>query len=946
LTKIFNMKKISILILFLVAQFVKSNAQVLINEYSCSNITTVLDAYNQRSDWMELYNAGAVGVNLTGYYLSDDPSNLMKWQIPAVTVMNPAARKMVYFSGRGVVHAGTGQIHPDFKLRQTIGDWVILSDPAGSVVDSFKLKITQRNHSWGREIDASPNWGLFNVPTPNTTNNAQQTYVSYAPKVVFSQAAGFYAGTQNITLTCPDPNVTIRYTINGAAPTAASTLYTGPIAVAATTAIRAIAIHNNTSILNSMIETNTYFINETSTMDIVSLCGTYQGAGSLFNNSANIYSSFEYFTNTGTQILEMEGGRASRHGNDSWAYPQKGMDFEAMDESGDKDAFYHKLFGTSLRDKFDRIMLKAAGSDNYWNNQPGNPGPDNGAHLRDVFAMTLGEKYNLDMDFRRWHPVLVFINGQYWGVYDMRERVDADYFEYYYGKDRSKVDHLSYWGGLNIRMGSDTGWNNLYTYITSNNMAVPANYNHVKQYLNVNSFCQYFIINSYLVNKDWLNWNTMWWRGRGNNNPIKWRYAMWDMDAICLLDQPNYTGLSNTTANNNPCEPENLFQNNSTIKHTDMLTNLLDNAEFSQAYKDNWLLMLNGPFECKNIIAHLDSIENILTPEMTRQAVRWGGSLANWQANVDSVRSFLQARCTVINSKLDTCLDLNPQELKLNVSPPGSGTIALDGDIKAPYVWSRLIEGDSIYTLKATPTGGQYWAFDHWEKQEPTNIMNPNMTTDLVQFDYKKKDSVIAFFKYFNYDSVEVTFDVNPPGTGTIAVNGNTISSYPTTLTLDRRLAYSLFGNAATSYKFINWSKNNATTTITPINDKNATLNYLDKEVVVANFEYVPPPPPPPPLPTLTGVVKDVFIPNAFSPNGDGKNDLFNVRLGIDAIGIDVTLFDRWGAEVFHSTKMNDGWDGLYKGKKADMGTYQYVVKVKFRGNSVETYTGDFTLVR
>ncbi len=934
------MKKISILFILLISFLIKSNAQVLINEYSCSNINTVLDAYNLRSDWMELYNAGATAVNLTGYYISDDPADLMKWQIPAVTPMNAGARKMVYFSGRGNVHAGTGQIHPDFKLRQTIGDWIILSDAGGVVVDSFKLDITQRNHSWGRTIDAGPDWGLFNVPTPNTTNNAQQTYVQYAPKVVFSQAAGFYAGTQNITLTCPDPNVTIRYTINGAAPTVASTLYTVPIVVAATTAIRAIAIHNNLSILPSMIESNTYFINESSTFNVVSLCGNFTGGGSLFNSSTPTFSSFEYFTNTGTQILELEGGRTSRHGNDSWAYPQKGVDFEAMDESGDKASIYYKLFGTTYRDTFDRIMLKAAGSDNY------DGGPNNSTHLRDVFAQTLGEKYNLDMDFRRWHPSLVFINGQYWGLYDMRERVDGDFFEYYYGKKREKVDHLSYWGGLNVRLGSDTGWNNLYGYIMANNMAIQSNYDHVKEYLNVNSFCQYFIINTYLVNHDWLNWNTMWWRGRGNNNPIKWRYAMWDMDAICGLNNANYTGLSTTSYQFDPCEPASLFLNNSNIKHTDMLDRLLNNPQFEQTYKDVWIDMFNGPLSCPNMLAHFDSIVNIITPEMARQATNWGGTMAGWQANCVAMRTFITNRCAVIGQKLDSCLDLNPQELKLNVSPPGAGTIALDGATKSPYVWSRIIEGDSIYTLKATSTGGLYWAFDHWEKQEPTNSMNPNMTSDLVQFDFKKKDSVIAFFKYFNYDSVEVTFDVNPPGTGTIALNGNVISAYPTTMTLDRRFAYSLFGNAATSHKFINWSKNNATTTINPTNDKNATLNYLDKEVVVANFEYIPPPPPPPPLPTLSGVVKDIFIPNAFSPNGDGKNDLFNVRLGIDAIGIDVTLFDRWGAEVFHSTKMNDGWDGLFKGKKADMGTYQYVVKVKFRGNSVETYKGDFTLVR
>jgi hypothetical protein len=387
----------------------------------------------------------------------------------------------------------------------------------------------------------------------------------------------------------------------------------------------------------------------------------------------------------------------------------------------------------------------------------------------------------------------------------MRERVDGDYFEYYYGKKREKVDHLSYWGGLRIRLGSDTGWNNLYNHIMTNNMAVQSNYEHVKQFLNIRSFNEYFIINTYLVNHDWLNWNTMWWRGRGNNNPIKWRYAMWDMDAICGLDNPNYTGLSTTSYQFDPCEPATLFQNNSSIKHTDMMDRLMNNPEFEQSYKDTWIDMFNGPLACQNMLAHFDSIVNILTPEMARQATNWGGTLAGWQANCDSMRSFIINRCAVIGTKLDSCLDLNPQELKLNVSPPGSGTIALNGNTKSPYVWSRVLEGDSIYNLKATATGGQYWSFDRWEKQEPTNVFNPNSTTDQIQFDFKKKDSVIAFFKYFNYDSVEVTFVVNPPGTGSIKLNGTTISTYPTTLTLDRRFAYNLLGNAFPTYKFINW---------------------------------------------------------------------------------------------------------------------------------------------
>ena len=938
------MKK-TILLLFTFTFFAQiSKAQLVINEYSCSNTAGVQDAFNQRNDWMEIYNTGAVAINLTGYYLSDDPNNLTKWAIPVATPINAGARKMVFYSDRDLVHAGTGQIHPSFKLKQTLGNWIILSDAGGNVIDSMKCRITQRNHSYGRTTDGAATWGIFTTPTPNASNGLQQNYTNYAPKCAFNLAAGFYVGSQVVSISNPDPSVTIHYTINGSAPTIASPTYTAPINVATTTAIRAIGTSSLSSELPSMIETNTYFINESSSFNVISICGNFTGAGSLFNTQNPTYSSFEYFTPTGTQIFEMEGGRASKHGNDSWAYPQKGIDFEAMDESGDKSSFFYKLFGTSFRDTFDRIILKAGSSDNYAG------GPNNSTHLRDVFAQTLSEKYNLDMDFRRWHPALMFINGTYWGLYDMRERVDGDFFDYYYGKKKKKVDHLSYWGGLQIRMGSDTGWTNLYNYIMTNNMATPANYNHVKEFLNVKSFCQYFIINTYLVNHDWLNWNTMWWRARGNNNPVKWRYCLWDMDAICGLNNPNYTGLGTIGPNADPCEPENLFQGNNNVKHTDMLTKLLNNAEFEQTYKDNWIDMFNGPLNCANMLAHFDSVINIFTPEMSRQALKWGGTMAGWQTNCAQMRTFITSRCAVIGEKLDSCLDLNPQQLKLNVQPAGVGNIALDGQVKAPYIWDRIIEGDSIYSLKATATQA-YYIFDHWEKQEPLNSMAPNMTTDLVQFNFKKKDSVIAYFIYFNPDSVDVTFDVTPANTGTITLNGNTIATYPSTIKLDRRFTYNIVATpTAVDYDFLNWQKNNANTSITPnLTEKNVSFKYVDAENIVAEFFYnppPPPPPPPPPNPLLTGVDKTIFIPNAFTPNGDNNNDIFNFKLGKDALGIDMTIFDRWGTNIFHTERIGKGWDGTYHSNEAEVGTYQYIIKVRYRDNSVETYKGDVSLIR
>lgn len=937
------MKKI-IVGLFLCFTYIHSIAQVVINEYSCSNISTVLDAYNQRNDWVEFYNSGASNVNLTGYYLSDDPNNLTKFLIPAVTDITPNGRKMMYCSGRGLVHAGTGQIHTSFKLRQCDNEWFILTDPSGLViVDSVFLgnPRTQVNHAAGRTTDGAATWSVFNTPTPNAANaNAKD---GYATTPIFSLSSGNYTVAQNVSLSSPDPNITIYYTTNGTIPSATNgTAYATPINITATTAIRAIAISSNPLILPSIIKTNTYFMNESSTFDVVSVCGPYNTASSLggpnlFNGGQAIYSSFEFFNNTLTPQFDYIG-RASRHGNDSWAYQQKGIDFEVLDETGTRSSMDYPLFSTTLRNKFDRIMLKAGGSDNFPTGFP-----NNSCHIRDAFAQTLAEKYQLDMDFRRWMPALMFVNGNYWGLYDMRERVDGDFFEYYYGKNRDKCDHLSYWGGLQVRLGSDTGWVNLYNFIMANNMAVQSNYDHVKEFLNTKSFIQYFIFNTYLVNHDWLNWNTMWWRGRGNSNNIKWRYVLWDEDAITGLQNPNYTGLSTTSFEFDPCEPVDLFNNNSNIKHTDMLKRLLNNAEFTQQYRGEWINMLNGCFECTHLLNHFDSVVAIINPEMTRQATNWGGTYANWQANVASMRSFLQSRCAVIAQKLDSCMQLNPQPLKLNVFPANSGTIAMDGSLKSPYVWSQIIEADSIYELSATPTAGPYWSFDYWELTNAANSVNPNINTATVNYNFTDNDSVIAHFKYFNYDSIDVTFDVQPVNTGTIKLEGNLLPFYPYTIKLSRLKNYQIEATPNLSYIFVDWTKNNSTTNFVNNKEPITFFDYDTTDVITANFLFLPPPPPPPPIPDID---KTVFIPNAFSPNGDGRNDIFDIKISPDVTGMLFRVYDRWGQLIFESRERRGGWNGTYNGFPADIGVYQYYIQLKYRDGSNQVHRGDVSLIR
>ena len=820
------MKKLFTL-LFISLSCTFAKAQVVINEYSCSNLNSYLDAFNQYEDWIELYNAGGTAVNLSGYWLSDDPNDIQKYAIPAGVTINPGARRMVFCSDRGVLQ-GT-QIHTSFKLKQTYGEKFIFADPAGAILDSTSLYLTYVGHSRGRTTDGAATWSLFTAPTPNAVNAGANT--GYATKPSFSVAPGNYTVPQSIVLSSPDPNVTIRYTTDGTVPTVASTAYVAPINVAVTTVIKARAFSSTPGIVPSFIETNTYLINETTTVNVLSITGTM---ANLFAGGQQQYTTVEYFDKTHTFRYEAEG-QMRRHGNDSWAYPQKGFRFHVKDESGVTGDINWPLFTTTPKDTFGVIIIKAAGSDNF------DGGPFAATHMRDAFAQTLAERYDLEMDFRRYEPTIVYINGQYWGLYEIRERVDDAYTEYNYNQPEKKIDVLRYWGGLNVEYGSDTGWNNLYNYIMANSMAVPANYAHAEAFLNMNSFIQYFIFNQYLVNTDWLNWNTMWWRGRKNAG-VKWRYILWDEDNILNLGQ-NYTGVGNTTANNNPCDPMSLFQNNSNIKHTDMLVRLLQNPDFEHLYKQTWIDMLNGVFKCENILHHFDSIHAIITPEMPRQCTRWGAPLAQWQANILTSRQFIVDRCALIAGKIDTCLDLQMANLKWAVSPVGVGEIDMDSDPLDPIPGQRLVMADTTHILEAFATAPNY-VFDHWEKTAGGNTYIVNNTDNPVTYDFNVDDSITAVFVYYNPDSIDVTFDVDPVLGGTIALDGNVIPTYPTTIKLNKNITYNLTAATPhTNWFLLNWEKKRTTSAFAPDNIS-TTVAYTFSEIdtVIAHFHYIPSP--------------------------------------------------------------------------------------------------------
>ena len=713
-----------------------SGAQVLINEFSCANVSTLTDNFGETPDWIELYNAGNSSVNLAGYHLSDKISNPDKWAIPSGVSIPANGHLFIWASGKDTVIMS--DVHTSFKLTQTAPEAIVFSDISGTIIDSMTLVPTQSGHSRGRVTDGAGQWAVFTTPTPGYANSGAMS--EYASRPVMSVAAGFYNSSQTVAITASGMGLSIYYTTDGSVPTTLSTLYSAPVSISTTTVLRARAFSSSLSVPASFVESNTYFINVNHTVAVASVFGD-QVDELLDGNFLEPETGLEYFDKNKIQVAETNG-ESNEHGNDSWAYPQRGFDFISKDEMGYNYGLNCQVFNTTPRQSFQRIMFKPAANDNY-------PFQDGGAHIRDAFAHTLSQRGGLNMDARTWAPAIVYVNGQYWGVYEVREKVDdSDYTDYYYNQPEDQLQFLQTWGGTWSAYGgtqAQTDWDALKNYILNNNMAVQANYDYVDDKFNVKSFVDYFVFNSWLVTADWLNWNTAWWRGMNpNGDKKKWRYTLWDMDAI-LGHYYNYTGVPDTSPEADPCNVEVLPDPDPGGQgHALILNALMANPGFKQYYQARYIDLMNTKLSCDFVLPLYDSMIAVIQPEMQAQCTKWGGNYSTWQANAATFRTQITSRCTSLTQGLMDCYSFTgPYNIVVNVEPAGSGNVKINSITPSAYAFNASYFG-GIQTIFAASANTGY-EFDHWRLIN--HVPAPNDTLDTITVSFTQPDSVIAVFR-------------------------------------------------------------------------------------------------------------------------------------------------------------------------------------------------------
>ncbi|HEY0977862.1 MAG TPA: chitobiase/beta-hexosaminidase C-terminal domain-containing protein, partial [Flavobacteriales bacterium] len=413
----------------------EAQAQVVINEVCPKNATVLAEAPDHFPDWIELHNPGPIAVDLTGLRLSIDPEDPSGWSLPSGTLAPGGF--LLLFEGDD----NSDGHHFDFKLARE-GAHLVLRNADLLPLSTLTVPYLRADHSFG--LATATGSAYFPTPTPGAPNSTEG-YAGYTTAPQFGRSPGFHAQGLAVNI-LSGPGTSVRFTTDGSEPGLDAQPYTGPVGIGGNTTLKAKAFQEG--YIPSTTTVGTYFVGENSALPVVSLSvhpdslfhpvlGLYMpgpGAspdypyhGANFWTERGIAVHFEYFDEHGARRVQQELELRIHGGSASRTKPQRPFRLTARDVYGD-DRIRHAFFpDRPEHEVFKRIILRNAGGD--WCL----------AHYRDAFFHQVALHEGLDLDGLGFRSVLVFINGEYRGIHEIRERIDEDHLALTQGADPDSV---------------------------------------------------------------------------------------------------------------------------------------------------------------------------------------------------------------------------------------------------------------------------------------------------------------------------------------------------------------------------------------------------------------------------------------------------------------------------------------------------------------------------
>ena len=671
-----------------------SGEGLYINELLASSDSILLSESSANAEWIELYNSTSAPVNLEGYGLSKDPDEPYLWTFPDVVIQSKGYLLVFMdFAGEQDLHSEEPDadiLYTDFRLSSR-GGIVTLTDPEGVLVDSFEYQECITNVPYGRTPDGGRP-ALLNTATPGYANRSRVSRYSVLPaseeRPSFSHPSGFYEAPFYLEIAVPE-GASVYYTLDGSEPDWNSYRYEGPVFLEDPSSLPNRYADINTSYSNSLLssygketvekavvvrarvcrdgqfskytEDATYFIGKEHQLTTVSLIvdpedffgyddGIYVGGKLLeyfrrtaynpFYSERRQLGNFSVTGEDGSRQVHIEifdkgetapsvdqtGDVRISGGLHSSAEADKSLRLYATSRYGDSNRFDIPFFGYSETDnsQFRQLVLRT----NPYFIQNG---------FQDVFGTLcfLGE----GLCVQAYEPVSLYINGEYWGVAALRERIDENMVADHYGVDPDSLVLLKYStmpeqvedvndpeGQMVIKKGTQEDLEDyiqLFEYASEHDLSIPENYQYLEERIDMDNYIRWQLAHIFFACVDWPDNNVRVFRTTSvdPDHPYadgKWRFLLFDLDDSVKKVEHNTLlyamgkGSRGWEDNNEPSEWS-----------TALFAGLMENASFREQFLAVYQEYRNGIFQPDNLNAFMDRLLEEWGGELEKHNERW-----------------------------------------------------------------------------------------------------------------------------------------------------------------------------------------------------------------------------------------------------------------------------------------------------------------------------------
>jgi len=605
--------------------------------------------------------------------------------------------------------SSTNSLHTDFKISSS-GESIYLKNDNGDLLDSISFENLQSDVSIGVSANSSE-LVYFQTTTPNEENDSNEFDGLVSSTVQFSNDGGALYNSINLTLSGNEDDEYIRYTLDSSEPDYTSTFYDSPIQINSNSVIRAKIFKNN--YLPSYSDTRSFFFNTSHDMPFVSIVSDPYN---LFDNDYGIYelgddadsgfpyfganfwedwerpSHFSFYNSDGGLEVGFNAG-IKIFGAYSRGNAQKSFAFFARGQYGLSE-FNYPFFSELNYSKFQSFTLRNSGND--WLK----------SQIKD--AATTSLMHGTDLEYQSHRSVASYINGDYWGLYNIREKVNEHFIASKANVSVDNIDILT--NNSEIVYGTNEDYINLKNFISFNSLNVQSNYEYVKTQIDIDNFIIYNVIQLYGDNQDWPGNNIKYWKSDGG----KWRWILydtdfsfagewwaWDVNNHYLRNTLNFVLSGNQT--NWANAPWATF----------MLRNLIQNTEFRNKFVNRYADEINTRFLGSNVVQHFNDIYDRIIEEVPDHMQRWNSDDDPYNY-VEYMINFAVNRPEYAKEHILSELDLpNYHKVSIDNPTPDIGFVKVNNNLKIQELtWNGDYFEEVPITLKAIPEFG--YTFSHW----------------------------------------------------------------------------------------------------------------------------------------------------------------------------------------------------------------------------------------